>query len=415
MRYKYSDIYAASIALIIFLQVLFPKQIPIGILLFVIVVAAGIYSKRLRFNTHPVFIGFILFYIAYIAGIFFTQDIQQSKVYIENKLSFIIFPVLFSFRPDFKLSLRIPSVFLMIAVIMASWVGFYQGILCYQRSKDLAHCFVSSNFSTIHHPTYFAMYILAAGCFAWFGYFCKWRFFSKRNVVIITLYFLMIYLLTFSLSGFLFLIPLSMAILFVYGKRKWGGKKTMLSVVVITGILMTFPFLFGEFRADILKTSGSIVQYVKSPTSFLNNADRRLSGNEERLVMWTVSGEIIRKYPFGVGTGNIDIYLEKQLNQYGLKELADKKYNPHNQFLQTWLEIGIIGLLILLYIFYQLIKSAYSRKNWVLMIVVTNLIFNSLFESVFQRQSGIVFFTLIICLLLVYDATDKYDLEADSQ
>jgi O-antigen ligase len=82
-----------------------------------------------------------------------------------------------------------------------------------------------------------------------------------------------------------------------------------------------------------------------------------------------------------------------------LHQFAKKQYNPHNQFLQITLEIGILGILLFFSLFVIGFKIAYKHGNWILAIVLFNLFFNSIFESMLQRQSGIVFYTLLICLI----------------
>ena len=83
------------------------------------------------------------------------------------------------------------------------------------------------------------------------------------------------------------------------------------------------------------------------------------------------------------------------------------QYNPHNQFLQTALEIGIVGLLLLLTLFGSTLRFAWKHRNYALLIMTACLVFNALFESMFQRQSGIVFFSFWICLLIVYSNSQQ--------
>jgi hypothetical protein len=69
--------------------------------------------------------------------------------------------------------------------------------------------------------------------------------------------------------------------------------------------------------------------------------------------------------------------------------------------LQTTLEIGFIGLILLLTYIISLLKLAWIHKNAFLAIIVGGLFFNALFESVLQRQSGIVFFSFMLSLFAI--------------
>jgi Ca2+/Na+ antiporter len=76
--------------------------------------------------------------------------------------------------------------------------------------------------------------------------------------------------------------------------------------------------------------------------------------------------------------------------------------------LQTGLEIGIFGLLALLAPFVFALRYFKRSNNWLLLLVVGSLLFNMLFESMLQRQSGIVFYTIATCFLVLYAENKKH-------
>ena len=180
----------------------------------------------------------------------------------------------------------------------------------------------------------------------------------------------------------------------------------LVTIVLILIIISSFILWNVKTRtkntSEIVHTIESITDYVKSPKKYILKYTGYKTGNEERLIMWTATTLEVFQHPFGVGTGNVDEHLIKRLKLLCQYNMIKKDYNPHNQFLQTGLEIGIFGLLILLFIIFYGLKKAYQTKNWILFILLLNLFFNSLFESMLQRQSGIVFYTFWICLLTVY-------------
>jgi len=90
--------------------------------------------------------------------------------------------------------------------------------------------------------------------------------------------------------------------------------------------------------------------------------------------------------------------MHQRLVELGLNQQAALNYNPHNQYLQIAAELGIIGLLLFLGILLYGIVWAISTKNWLLLLVIFSLAINCLFESMLQRQSGIVFYCFWICL-----------------
>jgi O-antigen ligase len=108
------------------------------------------------------------------------------------------------------------------------------------------------------------------------------------------------------------------------------------------------------------------------------------------------------QYPLGVGTGNVDEVLGSKLRSMHLPNLAKQNYNPHNQYLQTGVEIGIVGLLLLIGMVLYLIRKGWRQRNWLILAITANFAINMLFESMLQRQSGIVFYAFILLLLSLY-------------
>ena len=68
-------------------------------------------------------------------------------------------------------------------------------------------------------------------------------------------------------------------------------------------------------------------------------------------------------------------------------------YNTHNQFLETILQNGIIGLSVLLIICFSLVKMAANEKNRVTSFIILLLLAWLFTESAFETQYGIIIFT----------------------
>src|SRR5690606_26481382 len=75
----------------------------------------------------------------------------------------------------------------------------------------------------------------------------------------------------------------------------------------------------------------------------------QIESNAARIYAWKATLSEIKKHPLGVGTGDINIVLENHFRESGLEELADKGLNPHNQYLQSAMAVGIPALLWFLF------------------------------------------------------------------
>jgi hypothetical protein len=84
--------------------------------------------------------------------------------------------------------------------------------------------------------------------------------------------------------------------------------------------------------------------------------------------------------------------------------LGDKEHegyqdkNLHNQYIQNFSDLGIIGFALLLVILLFNIKNAIKNKDFVHFAFAILMISLFLTESFLWRQRGVVFFTLFYCL-----------------
>lgn len=407
-QFSFSKIFHIYLAIFTALFCFAPNLIALLIVLLGILICVGYVKKQftLQFYWPHFFLG--LLYIAYLIGAFFTDYPKIANGYLENKLSFLIFPLLLSFQPTFRLKLNFPVLGLVAGTFVASFIGLIHSFGCNAEGGSFLSCFTSVNFSTIHHPSYFAIFILIATYGSWFLYFKKEDYFSLKWLIPFTVFSMISFALCFSMAGVIFLFLLIAVIVLRRIYIKWN-KFVFYGLILFIPVLLILTLNFTPvLKEDYKYTLKSVENYIKDPSAFVKAKVGYKTGNETRLIMWTVTWDEIKRNPFGVGTGNLDAHLSKRLKEYNQLEYAEMdenhtiKYNPHNQFLQTILEIGWLGGLIFICFLGSSLINAFKSKNGLLGLIVFALIFNSLFESMLQRQSGIVFFSFWICLLVVY-------------
>lgn len=74
------------------------------------------------------------------------------------------------------------------------------------------------------------------------------------------------------------------------------------------------------------------------------------------------------------------------------------EFNFHNQYVQTFAELGIVGFIILLLMMYVNIKNAIDNKSFLHIVFSITMIMLFLSESFLCRQRGVMFFITIYCL-----------------
>lgn len=393
--------YEWTLGLMVFLMIVIPRLFGLGVLILAVVSILGIVKKELKFKLNKLGVLFFLFYLAYFLGTFYTNHIDIANKYLEYKLAFLIIPVLLSFKPKKVMSLQIPATAIIIGVLIVSVLGLFNSIPLYIESNDINFLF-SSHFSFIHHPTYLSVFAIFSSALLIHGYTNRWYMYSRLNVITLFVYFLAVQLLCLSLAGVLFLLGYIFVIAVLWTREKLSRKLWygfIIGAIISTIALVRYT---PDVNSQFINSVDYLAEYLEDPEEFFRSKQTYVGGSETRLIMWAAASHVFAENPMGVGTGNVDDFLTDKLIEIGQPHMAAKQLNPHNQFLQTAVETGIIGLGLLILIVIYGVYISIRTKNWLLLFVIISLAFNCLFESMLQRQSGIVFYTFWICLLPIY-------------
>ena len=390
--------YLITLCLFTGLWVLFPHFTSFLLALFGITVVYGIIKKELVFTFHLLPALLVSLYILYLVYAIPTKHLPIALDFLEYKLSLLAFPFLFCFEPKFRVNWKYVFYSFLIAVSLLVIYDLAQASIQYSKT-GLLNSFYSSALSPTHHPTYLTAFLSLAIMISL--RFAKSEVSLKLKMCfwgLIALFVLMHGPLS-SLSGLLFLV-LFFSLAFIYSlikKRKWS----ILLITAVTSAAIVFSVL--KVKPSLSKNIENVMalvnEYADSPKRFVQTRPFPMQGNEARLVLWTVAFDIFKEHPMGVGLGNLEEMMHQRLVELGLNKQADLNYNPHNQYLQIAGELGIIGLLLFLGILLYGVIWAISSKNWLLTLVMLSLMFNCFFESMLQRQSGIVFYCFWICIL----------------
>ncbi|OFX22965.1 MAG: hypothetical protein A2041_00405 [Bacteroidetes bacterium GWA2_31_9b] len=114
--------------------------------------------------------------------------------------------------------------------------------------------------------------------------------------------------------------------------------------------------------------------------------DMRITLWKNSLIVWN------EKLIFGHGIGDAKSRLIEIHKDMVITEAYEKKYNSHNQFLETATQTGFIGLIVLLLVFAIPLYQSIKKKQELLFLFLVICFINFMFESMLQRLAGVVFF-----------------------
>ncbi|MDT8439112.1 MAG: glycosyltransferase [Wenzhouxiangellaceae bacterium] len=143
-----------------------------------------------------------------------------------------------------------------------------------------------------------------------------------------------------------------------------------------------------------------------------------------RWALWELSlAQLAEHWAFGLGPGGFREALEQAIAAGTLPAWFDEYHHPHNQYLSALLIAGVPGLATLLLLFgvsarrFALLWSSGLERTrligWSGLAAVTVLAVMALSESVFQRNSGIIWLGLLIaCAHALVKVRQRHELEA---
>lgn len=357
------------------------------------------------------FIAYTLYLIIQIVGISVSENLKDGWKEVESKLGFLALPLIFCSTAFLDREMR--KKLMLVFSVALTFTAFYclgAAFLKYSVSLDTTVFFYHQLLSPLnHHAVYFAVYMFISLVFLMTEMEGSNWFQKYRLLYVLWILFYLLFIFLLSSKMVLFFTVLYLLYRLVRSNthtkaRLWrsffSGVSILLIIFVISVTDNPVKKRFADLKGDIELLS--LDKY---------NDAMYFNGWQFRLLLWRFTYEIIRDrkaWATGVGPANDQAALQKKyldMGLYrGLESRGDRGYrdfNCHNQFLQSFLESGIPGLLVIIgwcWIFIQrVIRKKEAVLSW-----MTIIIFAFFFiESVFERQYGMIL-TTVFPLMYLY-------------
>lgn len=191
---------------------------------------------------------------------------------------------------------------------------------------------------------------------------------------------------------------LGLIVMFTVGGLVYSYQKGVLMKGVLA--IMSTMILIGASLYIVPKTRQRIVETIDEWEEWKYGEGRK--DTNVRVFIWKYGFEVFSEniaLGTGAGDANDDLHLKfekcEELFWGGDRNflLTEKNYNYHNQFLQSAASLGIIGLVLLLLVFFW--PFIYNRKNSLLLLFMAISFFGFFTESMLERQAGLLFFAFM--------------------
>ena len=119
-----------------------------------------------------------------------------------------------------------------------------------------------------------------------------------------------------------------------------------------------------------------------------------------RIEAYKVGWQVILQNPIGVGADAMNQSIQETYESNKSVLYKENRKDPHNQFLEFGVKYGWIGILALLFFFYQLLIL--TKQSWFPVLGLVTLLFVAMqFESLLERQASIYTIGLFMPLFIV--------------
>ena len=339
--------------LLIILAFLMPLTVFGGNLIIVIICVLWLFSGNYKSKfdqiiNNKLMLASIVFFCIHLVGLLWTEDLAWGLHIVHKMWYFIgLFPILYTIVRKDYISHYISAFLLAISITeVCSYLVWFEVIEPFKNA-------------TVSNPTPFMSHISYNPILAFAIYLVLHEIFFNKKITN----------LVFSLYSFF---AISMTInMFITGGR--AGQVMFFAMIAIIifqffntqkiKALFLISFLIPGIFFTAYQTSDLFQERVdvavKNITYYSEN---KASSVGLRITFALNSWEAIKKNPIiGVGTGDFPIEYKKinKINTPGLPNTT----NPHNMYVLVAMELGALGVISMLSIFYYQIKLSFNSSN----------------------------------------------------
>ena len=321
---------------------------------------SGNYREKFQqIKNHSLALASILFFLIHILALIWTENLDWGFEMIRKMLPFLfVLPAFLSICRIENMKYYITAFLIAIAISVGLSYLVWFGII--EPFKYAAG--IENPVPLMSHTSYnpflaFAFYLVVN----------KLLYGGKMSQLERVLYTFFALTMTFNMfitggrAGQVMFFAAIVVLVFQYFKNS-QVKAITVSFILIFCISFTAYFSSPLFKQRVEMVFSEIGHYnVGEPKSHENAASKNTSMGY-RITFFINTAELIKKSPIlGVGTGDFPAEYEK-INNIRSQDVVPT-VQPHNMYLLVWAQLGILGLISLLWIFYVQFKIALSSSN----------------------------------------------------
>jgi len=362
-----------------------------ALLIILWIVEGGFKEKFSKIVNERFTLSLILFLLFCIFSLFWVEpdNIDLALNYLKKYwYLLVIFPIFTSLKQEYILKLLYAFLLGMTVSMILSWSIYFQ----WGQIREVT---VGSLSPFMYHVFYSIFLAFAALLSLNFAFNSKHKFLVLLLILLSILFISILFMGVGRTGQVIFIIGLFILVLQNFTHKIRAVIITLMASVVIFGTLYQFNETFKE-RTDFVKND--IVQMVEE--------DEYCNSLGGRIITWKISYEALKEHPIiGIGIADHLEYLKNKMN-------SDEKFSTchikhmigyfHGQYIEIASQIGILGLLFFLTIFYFLLQVKIENKmiNSIKIILIMTFLLVFFVDVPFRKQFALALFALMSAIII---------------
>ncbi len=379
--------------------------------IFLVVSFSFLYKSKFSYNTTLVLP--MIFYLLMVISLSWTTDFQSTLMGLKKEAFFFLIPLAFLVIPKLnkESTYRIFRIYSFAMVLYALY--YFVNAICRYAVTGNSRVFFYHELVTLDLN---AIYVSTFASFALF-YFILIK--SKSAIEQLATIVLVILIAFLSSRTMLFIDFLVFICYYIFFSETHKGIKTITVFVVSLFFVLSLIFvsesrkkLLTEYETAIVDNTvdndkiliaNQKVYDVSVKEAWHNNQfqpNNFLPGIALRVFQTRIFIQMLQEQNIlftGFGFDASQEKIKEKAKRYNLSK-GYEEFNFHNQYVQTFAELGLFGFIMLVSMLYINIKNAWDHKSFLHIVFSITMIMLFLSESFLSRQRGVVFFITIYCL-----------------
>lgn len=382
----------------------------IATIFFVVAAFSSFFKIKFSFNKYLILP--IAFYVLMVVSLVWTRDVDLTAAGLKKEVAFLFVPIPFLFVDELK-RISKHQIIRLFSFSMVFYAVFYflKASFRYYSSGDISvffyHELVTQDLNAIYVSVFASLGIF---------YFVAQK---RKSILEKTALFILV-VLVFLLSS-KSIITIDFILIVCY----YSFFSNIPNNVKITTVVAVFTFLFFslifvkevkerfllEYETAFVDNTvnnqmgddGGKIYNVSLKQAWYNKTfqpNQFFPGTALRIFQVRIFQEMLRENNIlftGFGLEASQQKIRDKAKEHNLyKDYGD--FNFHNQYIQTFAELGLFGLLILMAMLFLNLKNGWKQKDFLHIAFAITMIVLFLTESFFCRQRGVLFFITLYCI-----------------